>query len=55
MMLDDIKANVKILIVEPWIANAGVIGCLEPAFKQNTNHDDNFYYYYFYYYFYYCF
>ena len=26
--------------VEPWIENVGESGCLEPAFKQNTN-DDN--------------
>ena len=23
--------------VEPWIENVGETGCLEPAFKQNTN------------------
>ena len=27
--------------VEPWIENVGETGCLEPAFKQNTNDDDN--------------
>ena len=26
--------------VEPWIENVGETGCLEPAFKQNTNDDD---------------
>ena len=28
------------LSVEPWIENVGESGCLEPAFKQNTNDDD---------------
>ena len=27
--------------VEPWIENVGETGCLEPAFKQNTNDDDD--------------
>ena len=26
--------------VEPWIENVGETGCLEPAFKQNTNDDE---------------
>ena len=26
--------------VEQWIENVGETGCLEPAFKQNTNDDD---------------
>ena len=26
--------------VEPWIENGGETGCLESAFKQNTNDDD---------------
>ena len=31
----------KISSVEPWIENVGETGCLEPAFKQNTNDDDD--------------
>ena len=31
----------KRLNVEPWIDNVGETGCLEPAFKQNTNDDEN--------------
>ena len=27
--------------VEPWIENAGETGCLETAFKQNTNDDES--------------
>ena len=27
--------------IEPWIENVGETGCLEPAFKQNTNDDDD--------------
>ena len=27
--------------VEPWIENVGQTGCLETAFKQNTNDDDD--------------
>ena len=27
--------------VEPWIENVGETGCLEPAFKQNTNNDED--------------
>ena len=30
------KSNEKI---KPWIENVGETGCLEPAFKQNTNDD----------------
>ena len=26
--------------VKPWIENERETGCLEPAFKQNTNYDD---------------
>ena len=26
--------------VEQWIESVGETGCLEPAFKQNTNDDD---------------
>ena len=26
--------------VEQWIENVGESGCLEPAFKQNTNDDE---------------
>ncbi len=43
IMLDDIKAgelNLKIKR-EPWIENVEETGCLEPAFKQNTNYDDH--------------
>ena len=32
--------NTKRSSVEPWIENVGEAGCLEPAFKQNTNDDD---------------
>ena len=31
--------------VEPWIENIEETGCLEPAFKQNTNDDDDLWYY----------
>ena len=30
--------------VEQWIENVEETGCLEPAFKQNTNDDDDLFY-----------
>ena len=41
MMLYDIKSDETHEKIEPWIENVGETGCIEPAFKQNTNHDDD--------------
>ena len=41
MMLDIIKADQTYEKIKQWRENDGKTGCLEPAFKQNTNDDDD--------------
>ena len=40
-MISKQMRHVKRSSVEPWIEIDGETGCIEPAFKQNTNDDDD--------------